>query len=102
MQKKQSPQNVSTLTVTLSPGLTFVTLLPISSTVPTISCPTVMPGTARGTLPCLMCKSLEQMLARVTLTTASLSCIITGFSFSLNSKFPSEIYVYAFIMFPLS
>ena len=37
LQKKHSPQKVSTLTVTLSPGFTFVTSLPILSTIPTIS-----------------------------------------------------------------
>ena len=53
-QKKHSPQKVSTLTVTLSPGLTEMTPEPTSSTMPTISWPTVIPGTARGTLPCLI------------------------------------------------
>lgn len=65
----------------------------IGSTIPTISCPTVIPGTARGTLPCLMCRSLEQILASVTFTTASRSCISTGFGFSINSNFPFETYV---------
>ena len=48
---------------------------------------------ARGTLPCLMCRSLEQILASVTFTTASRSCISTGFGFSINSNFPFETYV---------
>ena len=90
LQKKHSPQKVSTLTVTRSPGLTWVTALPTASTTPTISCPTVMPGTARGTLPCLICKSLEQMLASVTLTMASRSCCSTGLGLSISSNFPSE------------
>ena len=70
-QKKHSPQKVSTLTVTRSPGFTVVTSAPICSTIPTISCPTVIPGTARGTLPCLMCRSLVQILPSVTRTMAS-------------------------------
>ena len=70
-QKKHSPQKVSTLTVTRSPGFTVVTSEPTFSTMPTISCPTVIPGTARGTLPCLMCKSLVQILPNVTRTRAS-------------------------------
>ena len=73
LQKKHSPQKVSTLTVTRSPGRTFLTDAPTLSTTPTISCPTVIPGTARGTLPCLICKSLVQMLASVTRTMASRS-----------------------------
>ena len=47
LQKKHSPQKVSTLTVTRSPGL-WVTAAPTASTMPTISWPTVMPGTARA------------------------------------------------------
>ena len=70
-QKKHFPQKVSTFTVTLSPGLTDVTPVPTSSTTPTISCPTVVPSIARGTLPCLICRSLVQMLPRVTRTIAS-------------------------------
>ena len=73
-QKKHSPQKVSTFTVTLSPGLMEVTSAPTCSTMPTISCPTVVPGKARGTLPCLMCKSLVQMLPSVTRRP-----ILTGF-----------------------
>ena len=91
LQKKHSPQKVSTFTVTRSPGFTLVTALPTSSTMPTISWPTVMPGTARGTLPCLMCRSLEQMLASVTFTMASRSCRSIGFGFSIRANFPFEI-----------
>lgn len=65
-------------------GLRLVTALPTDSTTPTISCPTVIPGTARGTEPCLMCRSLEQMLASVTLTMASLASCSAGFGFSTS------------------
>ena len=81
-QKKHSPQKVSTFTVTRSPGFTVETALPTSSTTPTISWPTVTPGTARGTEPCLMCRSLVQMLLRVTRTMASRSWTRTGRGFS--------------------
>ena len=90
-QKKQSPQKVSTLTVTRSPGLTVVTSAPTRSTTPTISCPTVIPGTARCTLPCLMCRSLVQMLASVTRTTASHGCSSSGFGFSRSSNRPRSM-----------
>ena len=35
----------------------------------------------------------QQILASVTFTTASRSCISTGFGFSINSNFPFETYV---------
>ena len=50
-------------------------------------------GTARGTLPCLICKSLEQMLASVTLTTASPGSMSSGLGFSTNPNVPSERYI---------
>ena len=87
-QKKHSPQKVSTFTVTRSPGLTVVTAAPVSSTTPTISWPTVMPSTALGTEPCLMCRSLVQMLASVTRTMASRSSCKTGFGLSSRANVP--------------
>ena len=92
-QKKHSPQKVSTLTVTRSPTRTERTASPVSSTMPTISCPTVMPGTARGTLPWRICRSLVQMLASVTRTMASRGSSNTGRGFSRSSKRPFFIYV---------
>ena len=41
-------------------------------------------------LPCLMCRSLEQILAMVTFTMASRSCCSTGFGFSIRANVPSE------------
>ena len=79
LQKKQFPQKVSTFTVTRSPGRTEETEEPIFSTTPTISWPIVIPGTAFGTEPCLMCRSLVQMLESVTRTMASLLSSNTGF-----------------------
>ena len=87
-QKKQSPQKVSTFTATRSPGLTRVTAAPTASTTPTISWPRVMPGTARGTEPCLMWRSLVQMLERVTRTMASRSSSSTGSGFSSSRRSP--------------
>ena len=90
-QKKHSPQNVSTLTLTRSPGRTDVTAAPTASTTPTISCPTVMPGTARGTEPCLMCRSLVQMELSVTRTMASRGSAITGAGLSSRAKWPCSM-----------
>ncbi len=97
LQKKHLPQKVSTFTATRSPGLTPTTSLPTSSTTPTISCPTVIPGTARGTLPCFICRSLVHMLPRVTLTTASCGLCKHGLGFSFISNLPPSTYVYASI-----
>ena len=63
---------------------------PVFSTIPTISCPTVIPGTARGTEPCLICKSLVQMLANVTRTSASRSSSKTGTGFSFRANLPGS------------
>lgn len=43
-----------TLSSICTPALIEVTALPTASTIPTISCPTVIPGTAFGTEPCLI------------------------------------------------
>ena len=51
----------------------------------------VIPGTARGTPPCLICKSLVQILPRVTRTIASRESLNSGFGFSINSNFPCLI-----------
>ena len=74
-----------------SPGFTDSTSAPTCSTMPTISCPTVIPGTARGTLPCFICKSLVHMLPSVTRTIASRASSNTGIGFSSNPNFPCSI-----------
>ena len=88
LQKKHSPQNVSTLTATRSPGRTCFTCPPAFSTIPTNSCPTVTPGTARGTAPLRICRSLVQMLESVTRTTASRGPCRTGSGFCVRASFP--------------
>ena len=62
-----------------------------ASTMPTISCPTLIPGTARGTEPCLMCRSLVQIELSVTRTMASRGSCITGRGFSKRAKLPRSI-----------
>ena len=57
-----------------------------------------MPGTALGTLPCLMCRSLVQMLPSVTLTMASVGSCILGFGLSVMANLPFSMYVYAFML----
>ena len=87
-QKKQCPQNVSTLTATRSPGEKRSTTDPTLSTTPTNSWPTVIPGTALGTAPALMWRSLVHIEAVVTRTTASPGSTTPGFGLSLTSNLP--------------
>ena len=58
-----------------------------------------MPSTARGTLPCLICKSLVQMLPSVTRTKASCESFSVGIGFSSKANRPRSTYVYANILF---
>ena len=102
LQKKHSPQNVSTFIATRSPGFTFFTALPVLTTLPTNSCPSIVPGTALGTAPCLICMSLEQIVVRVTCTIASLSSSISGMGRSVRIICPFPSYTTAFIYIPHS
>ena len=52
-------------------------------------------GIRTGTLPCLICRSLEQMLLIVTRTMASVGSTNVGFGFSTKANFPFSMYVYA-------
>ena len=52
-------------------------------------------GIRTGTLPRLICRSLEQMLLIVTRTMASVGSINVGFGFSTKANFPFSMYVYA-------
>ena len=47
-----------------------------------------MPSTALGTLPCLMWRSLEQMLLSVVRTMASFGSKIVGFGLSVRANTP--------------
>ena len=69
-------------------GLHLRDAAPDASTTPTISWPIVTPGTARGTLPCLMCRSLVHMLASVTRTMASPGSLISGRGLSARRRSP--------------
>ena len=56
--------------MTWSPGVTLVTPAPTSSTMPAASCPSTM-GRGGVQSPFMMCQSLWQMPAALTLTRAS-------------------------------
>ena len=96
-QKKHSPQNVSQLTATRSPGFMFRTALPTLSTMPTPSCPTVTPTFARGTAPRRICTSLVQGEASVMRMTASFSERREGFCFCVSENLPGAVWVKASI-----
>ena len=88
------------MTATRCPGFTFRTAPPTASTIPTISCPTMIPGTARGTPPCRICRSLAQMDERVTRTTASVGCKRTGAGRSSRINCSFRLYVTASMATP--
>ena len=56
---------------TCSPFLNPRTELPISSMMPTPSCPNIVPGVHVATSPLLICRSVPQMVDFVSLTIAS-------------------------------
>ena len=87
-QKKHVPQNVSQFTATRSPGLKRATSAPTSSTTPTNSCPSTVSGSARGTAPRMICKSLVQMVERVTRTMASVGSCSVGCGRSSSAMLP--------------
>eukprot|EP00835_Amoeboradix_gromovi_P001265 NODE_54_length_26799_cov_0.554794.p13 type:complete len:106 gc:universal NODE_54_length_26799_cov_0.554794:14185-13868(-) len=65
---------------TLWPSLTFLTCLPILSTTPQASWPTISYGRISFISFVYRCKSLPQIVDFVTLTIASVGSVIKGFS----------------------
>jgi hypothetical protein len=68
-------------TRTLSPSRTLMTAAPVSTTVPTASCPKVRPSVTVGTSPLRMCRSVPQMVVVSILTIASVGLSILGSDF---------------------
>ena len=65
-------------TTTRSPGAKFRTSAPTSSTMPTPSCPRIVPGTMPGTVPRTKCRSVPQIALAVRRTIASVGSWIFG------------------------
>ena len=99
-QKKHSPQKVSQFTATRSPGEKDLTPAPTSSTTPTNSWPSTVSGVARGTAPRMICRSLVQMVERVTRTMASAGPISRGRGRSRSAMLPRPSCTSAFISSP--
>ena len=100
LQNQQSPQKVIQFAATRSPGFRPFTCAPHATISPTNSCPRTISSFARGTAPCMTCKSLVHIVDSVTLTIASCGLLIAGTGRSVSSVFPLE-YTSAFIILSL-
>src|SRR5579871_5353815 len=72
------PQALTHEIRTRSPALKAVTAAPTASTMPTPSWPRMRPDVQVGTSPFRMCRSVPQIVVRVTFTMASVGAVITG------------------------
>ena len=88
LQKSQRPQDVMHEMRTVSPLRMPVTAVPISSTIPTPSCPRMRPSVTVGTSPLRMWRSVPQMVVVVIRTTASVASSIRGFGISSQERRP--------------
>ena len=88
LQGAHRPQEVMHEMRTVSPLRMPVTADPISSTIPTPSCPRMRPSVTLGTSPLRMCRSVPQMVVVVIRTTASVAAVIRGFGFSSQERRP--------------
>src|SRR6185503_16876893 len=88
-QNQHCPHAMWTEVTTRSPVETRPTASPTRSTMPTPSCPIVVPGSI-GALPWKKCRSDPQIAARRTRTIASVGSTISGSSRSTTSTTPSE------------
>lgn len=99
-QKRQRPHAVMHETRTRSPGRIVRTSLPTSTTSPTASCPSTVPGRTSGTSPLRMCRSVPQMVTASTRTIASVASWIPGSATSSHADFPEPWNTSAFMTIP--
>lgn len=90
------------MAIALSPNLAFIALLPVSSAIPAVSYPAIVPKATQKALPYLVYGSLRRVLTEMALAATSLSYVVANFSFSLGSGFPSRVCICTFVVFPLS
>jgi len=83
---------------TCSPFLNPRTLVPVSSTIPTPSCPKIVPGVQVATSPLLICRSVPQIVDFVSLMIASVGWVILGFGRSSNLTSPIDLYTRALMV----
>jgi hypothetical protein len=74
---------------TCSPFLNPLTELPISSIMPTPSCPNIVPGVQVATSPLLICRSVPQIVDFVSLMIASVGWLSLGFGRSSSLISPT-------------
>src|SRR5690349_1492856 len=98
-QKKQLPHEIGNGTTTLSPGFRFFTALPVSTTSPMNSCPTMSPCSMVGIIPSYRCRSEPQIAVSVILTIASRGFRILG---SGTSSTRTSFFPYQQVAFTLS
>src|SRR5215467_6138672 len=83
---------------TRSPSTTPATPEPMSTTVPTASCPRIVPGGVSGTSPLRMCRSVPQIVTASTRMMASRGSVIFGSSTSVHERCPGPLYTMAFMV----
>src|SRR4051795_4241360 len=96
----QRPQDVIAGTSTRSPCLSEDTAAPVSTTVPTASCPRMRPSVTAGTSPLRMCRSVPQIVVVSTLTITSVGSWIPGSSTLSQERCPAPPNTSAFIVSP--
>src|SRR4029453_15747178 len=87
-------------TSTRSPGSSVVTAAPVSTTVPTASWPSTVPGCTAGTSPLRMCRSVPQIVAESIRTIASVGWWIAGSGTSSQERLPGRGSTSAFMAPP--
>src|SRR3954453_21606991 len=93
----QRPHDVIAGTSTRSPVLSEETAAPVSTTVPTASCPRMRPSVTAGTSPLRMCRSVPQIVVVSTLTITSVGSWIPGSSTLSQERCPAPPYTSAFM-----
>src|SRR5471032_2616861 len=82
---------------TVFPGLNDVTAVSIESITPTPSWPRMRPDVQLGTSPLRMCRSVPQIVVRVTRTMSSVAAAMVGLGRSSSAFFPGPRKASAFI-----
>ena len=86
----QRPQEVIAGTSTRSPFFKDDTAAPVSTTVPTASCPRMRPSVTAGTSPLRMCRSVPQIVVVSTLTITSVGSWMPGSSTVSQDRCPGR------------
>src|SRR3954454_13491372 len=96
----QRPHEVIAGTSTRSPFFSEDTAAPVSTTVPTASCPRMRPSVTAGTSPLRMCRSVPQIVVVSTLTITSVGSWMPGSSTVSQDRSPGPPNTNAFMSLP--